>query len=113
MSKTLITVDNLQDFVTGNRLQMDGSKILTAGARDELTRRGIEITWADAAAESCCGCCGGDHKAESAAACHSPEQEELLIGVAAIIKQHYNITDPEELKKVTLETVAAINGGFK
>ncbi|MDY0258952.1 MAG: hypothetical protein RBR41_04720 [Desulfovibrio sp.] len=112
MSKTLITVDNLQDYVTGNRLTMDGSKILTAGARDELTRRGIEVTWADAPAESCCGCGCGDHKAENATACHSPEQEELLIGVAAIIKQHYNITDPEELKKVTLETVAAINGGF-
>lgn len=113
MSKTLITVDNLQDYVTGNRLAMDGSKILTAGARDELTRRGIEIAWGDAPAESCCGCCGGDHKVEHASACHSPEQEDLLIGVAAIIKQHYNITDPEELKKVTLETVAAINGGFK
>ena len=112
MSKTLITVDNLQDYVTGNRLAMDGSKILTAGARDELTMRGIEITWGDAPAESCCGCCG-DHKAENASTCPSPEQEELLIGVAAIIKQHYNITDPEELRKVTLETVAAINGGFK
>ena len=54
MSKTLITVDNLQDFVSGGRLQMDGSKILTAGARDELTRRGIEVAWSDAPA-ACCG----------------------------------------------------------
>lgn len=110
MSKTLITVDNLQDFVSGGRLQMDGSKILTAGARDELTRRGIEVAWSDAPA-ACCGC-GGQH-AETAAPCHTPEQEDLLIGVAAIIKQHYNITDPEELKKITLETVAAIGKGLE
>ena len=31
-----------------------------------------------------------------------------FIGVAAIIKQHYGITDPDELRKVTLETVAVI-----
>ena len=34
--------------------------------------------------------------------------DDLLIGVAAIIKQHYGITDPDELRKVTLETVAVI-----
>ena len=72
MSKTLITVDNLQDFISGGRLQMDGSKILTAGARDELTRRGIEVAWSDATA-ACCGS-GGQH-AETPAPCHTPEKE--------------------------------------
>lgn len=91
MSKTLITVDNLQDFIHDNRLNMDADKILTAGARDELTRRGVDVVY-DAAT--------------------TPADTDLLVGVAAIIKQHYGITDPEDLKKVTLETVAAIGKGL-
>lgn len=101
MSKTLITVDNLQDFIHDNRLNMDADKILTAGARDELTRRGVDVVYDAAPAGAC-----------AAHAATTPADTDLLVGVAAIIKQHYGITDPEDLKKVTLETVATIGKGL-
>lgn len=101
MGKTLITFDNIDEFVCCGKLAMDSSKIITAGARDELTRRGIEVVYGEAEGQCCChGQAHVSHEAQY--------DEELLVGVAAIIRQHYGITDPETLKKVTLETVAAI-----
>ena len=101
MGKTLITLDNIDEFVCCGKLAMDSTKIITAGARDELTKRGIEVVYGEAEGQCCCHeQAHGHHDAQP--------NEELLVGVAAIIRQHYGITDPETLKKVTLETVAAI-----
>lgn len=101
MGKTLITLDNIDEFVCCGKLAMDSTKIITAGARDELTKRGIEVVYGEAEGQCCCHeQAHGHHEAQP--------DEDLLVGVAAIIRQHYGITDPEMLKKVTLETVAAI-----
>ena len=100
MGKTLITIDNLDQFIHGNKLVMDSAKILTPGARDELCKRGGQICYDEAAAHCAHGECSHDG--------HDEHCDDLLIGVAAIIKQHYGITDPDELRKVTLETVAVI-----
>ena len=101
MGKTLITLDNIDEFVCCGKLAMDSTKIITAGARDELTKRGIEVFYGEAEGQCCCHeQAHGHHEAQP--------DEDLLVGVAAIIRQHYGITDPEMLKKVTLETVAAI-----
>lgn len=118
MSKTLISINNIDQFICCNKLVVDSSRILTPGARDELTRRGVEVVYG----EGGCGCqsgapcaagtagAGGAGGAGNAAAHYD---EDMLIGVAAIIKQHYGITDPEVLRKVTLETAAAIAKGNK
>ena len=107
MGKTLITLENIDEFVCCGKLAMDSTKIITAGARDELTKRGIEVVYGEAEGQCCCH--GHDHAHDHAHDHHGPQHdEELLVGVAAIIRQHYGITDPETLKKVTLETVAAI-----
>lgn len=101
MGKTLITIDNLDQFIHSNKLVMDSAKILTPGARDELCKRGVQISYDEAAAHHC-------GLGECAQHAHDEHCDDLLIGVAAIIKQHYGITDPDELRKVTLETVAVI-----
>ncbi|HZF60440.1 MAG TPA: hypothetical protein VEZ52_02315 [Desulfovibrio sp.] len=103
MGKTLITIDNLDQFIHGNKLVMDSAKILTPGARDELCKRGVLISYGEAAAHCAHGGCP-QHGHDG----HDDHCDDLLIGVAAIIKQHYGITDPDELRKVTLETVAVI-----
>ncbi len=104
MGKTLITIDNLDQFIHSNKLMMDSAKILTPGARDELCKRGVQISYDEAAAHHC----GHGECAQHAHDGHDEHCDDLLIGVAAIIKQHYGITDPDELRKVTLETVAVI-----
>lgn len=110
MGKTLITQENLDQFVHGKTLAMDGSKIITAGARDELTKRGIDVVYGEAS----CAACGHEPHADHGHAENHPAgdcPEELLIGVAAIIRQHYGITSPDELRRITLETVRAISAG--
>ena len=104
MGKTLITIDNLDQFIHSNKLVMDSAKILTPGARDELCKRGVQISYDEAAAHHC----GHGECAQHAHDGHDEHCDDLLIGVAAIIKPHYGITDPDELRKVTLETVAVI-----
>ena len=104
MGKTLITIDNLDQFIHSNKLVMDSAKILTPGARDELCKRGVQISYDEAAAHHC----GHGECAQHAHDGHDEHCDDLLIGVAAIITQHYGITDPDELRKVTLETVAVI-----
>ena len=103
MGKTLITIDNLDQFIHGNKLVMDSAKILTPGACDELCKRGVQLSYDEAAAHCAHGGCP-QHGHDG----HDDHCDDLLIGVAAIIKQHYGITDPDELRKVTLETVAVI-----
>ena len=59
MGKTLITLDNIDEFVCCGKLAMDSTKIITAGARDELTKRGIEVVYGEAEGQCCCH--GHDH----------------------------------------------------
>ena len=92
---------------------MDPAKILTPGARDELVRRGIQIRYAEPAAAPCQQGCPSHADGPVTGHAHGNsgndcQCDDMLIGVAAIIKQHYGITDPDELRKVTLETVAVI-----
>lgn len=119
MNKTLITIENLDTFICCGKLLMDTTKILTAGARDELIRRKVELVYGDEGQVCDCqkgsystgpaACCATNHAGDHASA-GCQYNEEMLIGVAAIIKEHYGITDPEVLRKVTLETAAAISG---
>lgn len=127
MKKTLISVDNLDEHICRElgRLYVDGNMILTAGARDELTRRGIAIVRsADAGAEHAAAPCKAPAKTGAACAagghgqegCHEnghgealpAEVEDVLVGVASILKQECGINDPEELKTATLRVFKAL-----
>ncbi|MBI5520480.1 MAG: hypothetical protein HY916_10545 [Desulfovibrio sp.] len=107
MAKTLITLEGLDMYIQDGKLVLDSSKIITPGARDELYKRGVELEYSPAPHEapghSCAEDTPGAHCAQAGA-----YPEDLLLGVASIIRQHYGITDPDDLRKVTLETVAAI-----
>lgn len=127
MAKELITADNVEQFVHDGKLCMDNGKILTPGARDILSQKRIEIVYGESSAISAAArefvgqpCCNrtvvtsaaGSHEVTTAC-CNAEFDEDVLVGVAAIIKRHYNITNPEELRRVTLTTVRAIAGNKK
>lgn len=111
MSKTLISVENIEQFVCCGKLLMDSSKILTAGARDELSRRGVEVVYGEEGQTCCCHGSGVTAAQATSSLDVGQFDEEMLIGIAAIIRQHHGITDPDVLRKVTLETAAAIRKG--
>lgn len=120
MSKQLVTIDNLDEFLCRHdgKFYMDGSRILTPGAKDELAKRHIEVaqgcgcnhpgaSCAQAAGEAkhgsqCCGTCSAPDSY------HSPEVEDVLIAVAATLQKEYGVSDPDELRKISLEMVETL-----
>lgn len=106
MGKKRVGVDNLESFMgkDSGAFYMDGSVILTPGAKDELSRRGIAIIYgprpeSDDHAPAACG--EGDCGAESGA-------ERLALAVAGILQERYGITDPEQLRKLSCHVVETI-----
>ncbi|WP_147820280.1 hypothetical protein [Salidesulfovibrio onnuriiensis] len=111
MKKKLVEVGNLDPYICldSKKFYMDDNMILTPGARDELSRRGIAIV------------CGAKPEAAYAskeehahdAACTPAEHgcngvEDLLVAVAAMVKTEFGVEDPEVLKAISCEAVKTI-----
>ena len=119
MKKELISKDNLDSFICKDdkKLYLGSDKLLTPGAKDELARRHIEIVYGEAPDSSMpvdqggcrCGC-------GSATFYVGPEQgsiqpkslEQLARTVAAMLSREYGISDPEQLKTLTIEALKTI-----
>ena len=120
MKKTLVCVDTLDEHIckAEHKLYMEG-KILTASARDELTKRGVAIvfgpephealspvpgpeTWEATVAACCC------QKAAASCSGLSPELEQVVQGLAAVIKEQCGISDPAQLRALSLEAADVI-----
>ena len=120
MKKTLVCVDTLDEHIckAEHKLYMEG-KILTASAKDELTKRGVAIvfgpepsveshpasaseTWETTVAACCC------QKAAESCSGLSPELEQVVQGLAAVIKEQCGISDPAQLRVLSLEAAEVI-----
>lgn len=119
MKKKLVRVDNLEEFICRSAavLYADGTLILTAGAKDELGRRGISVVRGpcpEAAAGRCTAHAPGAPATGqgNGASGENAEYERLLFGVAAILKSEYGITDPETLRALSLQTVRVIRANI-
>lgn len=118
MAKQLVTIDNLDEFICrgDGKFYMDGSRIITAGAKDELAKRHIEIVYGPGcghAGSSCaqaCGCQGGGCSTTAAQA--APEDEELLIAIAATLQKDYGVSDPAQLKAMSLEVIKTLKANL-
>ncbi len=109
MKKTLVGVHNLDDFICKEcgAFYQDGSMILTAGAKDELNRRGIRILYGGAPAGSCCA--GGAAPAVDAAGiAGAASLEDLLVELAVMIREQCGISDPEQLRDASLKALQTI-----
>lgn len=117
MKKELITVDNLDTFICkqDGKLYVFGARLLTAGAKDECGRRRVSIVYGPEPASTkpvCgknCGPCRGGCSIEPAPSFGGYSSlEELALTVAKRLKDHYGVTDPEELKRLTVKALKAI-----
>lgn len=126
MKKELICVDNLDAFICkqDGKLYVDQGRILTPGAKDELARRGVSVVYGpeptpEPAAPSCqpagpCrGCCGTGRTfyvgpEEGSTLSMAGSLESLTIAVASMLKKEYGVTDPEEIRAMTIEALKTI-----
>lgn len=116
MAKQLVTTDNLNDFICkgDGKFHMDSScMIITAGAKDELAKRGVELVYdsgcghsGKSCAEACGSACAGAYSTPA------PEDEEFLIAVAATLQKDYGVSDPKKLKEMSLEVVKTLKANL-
>lgn len=123
MKKELICVENLDAFICkqDGKLYLDQGRILTPGAKDELAKRGVSIVYGpepapeSAPAASCRGCCGtgrtfsvGPEKEASSPVVMTKSLESLAIAVASMLRKQYGVTNPEQLRAMTIEALKTI-----
>ncbi len=126
MKKELICVDNLDAFICkqDGKLYVDQGRILTPGAKDELARRGVSVVYGPEPAPEpetpscqpvgpCRGCCGTGRTfyvgpEEGSALSMTGSLESLTIAVASMLKKEYGVTDPEEIRAMTIEALKTI-----
>ncbi len=91
--------------------------ILTPGAKDELSKRKIKLARVEDAAAAVAGCCNGaadnvgcgnsDCTKEACNGC-----EELVMGIAVLLKEEYGITDLAQLKEMSFKLADAVKGNI-
>ena len=105
MKKRLIGTHNLEEWLcpTSGKVYMDGATLMTAAARDELAKRGIEIVHGAAPAAP-----SRSLEDEVPGENASPDLERFLLGVAGILRDQYGVTDPGELKQLGLHVARTV-----
>ncbi|QJB57065.1 hypothetical protein [Pseudodesulfovibrio sp. zrk46] len=101
MKKQLVEAGDIAAHLSqdGKTFYANNSMILTPGAKDALSNKGIAIV------------CGEKPEHDEACCCEAPAVaggEELLIAVGAMIKNEFGINDPETLKALTCQAVKTI-----
>lgn len=104
MGKTLVSVKNLEDFICrlDKRIYVD-NMILTPGAKDELSKRGVAIIYGPC--PNAAGCQA--HGAVSSAVVNK-DNERLFYGIAAMLQSDYGIKDTELLKNLSCKAAKII-----
>lgn len=116
MKKNLISVKNLGDHIcrVSAKLYLDGATILTPGARDELARRKISVIHGacpDAGTCSLHGNCpepAAREKGVGADDAGKAALDRLMHGVTSILATEYGVTDPEQVKALSLQALRVI-----
>jgi len=88
MAKKLVSEKGVDEFIVDGNVYMDGSIILTPGAKDVLRNKGVSIVYG-AKPEMC-------------------KKDQLEATVAALLKKEYGITDDVQIKAVSCKVVEMI-----
>lgn len=115
MGKKLVGVESLEGYIcqSSNKLYMDGSILLTPGAKDELKNRGISIEYGpkpeqvpEPAPEEapCCDTTVCEEKDQTDCT-KSADNDDLILAVAGMIQTEYGITDHKQLFDISCQVV--------
>ena len=114
MKKKLIEAGNLDSFICpdSDTFYVDNNILLTPGAKDELRKRKIKIVRVEDAAAAVAesgsaGCGNPDCTKEVCDGC-----EELVMGIAVLLKEEYGITDLAQLKEMSFKFADAVKGNI-
>jgi len=115
MAKKLIQAGDLDCVICNGKVYADGSIILTPGARDELSKRGVDVVYGpkpesaacvETVAECPAGCTCPACAGKSALNCTT--LDALTRSVSEILKNQYHITDEEQLRRLSRQALQTI-----
>ena len=92
MGKKLVSEEAVEGFVVGDKFYMDGTVILTPGAKDVLRNKGVTIVYGEKPETVEVGC--GEAIAET---------------IARMLVKDFGITDEAKIKVICTKVIAAIN----
>ncbi|BCS95511.1 hypothetical protein DSLASN_11430 [Desulfoluna limicola] len=88
MAKKLVSDKGVEALIVGGNFYMDGTIILTPGAKDVLRNKGVTIVYGPRPEMS--------------------DDDQLEATVAALLKKEYGITDEAQVKAVSCKVVDMI-----
>ncbi len=108
--KQLITIENLDGCIsTDGRCYIGKDQILSPGAKDELARRRVPLVYGDKPGSSCStkasACLTSGSSCRKGGIC---DPDELAVAIAALLKKECGITDPGQLRALTIEALRRV-----
>ncbi|MCH5277380.1 MAG: hypothetical protein J1E80_06045 [Desulfovibrionaceae bacterium] len=117
MAKELITVANLDAYVRKDlgKLFITPNRLITAGAKDELRSRGVQLVYGDEPAPvqpaaPCQGVCGVSRAGSAPAGVDTLKR--LAVIVVAILREQYGIRDEKELESLAVKILKTVRNSL-
>ena len=103
MKRTLVAKGEIDPYICSETktFYADETMILTPGAKDELSRRGIKVVRGKRPQPAPAQCDG------TAGPCDEG-LKELLVAVAALVKTEFGVEDPEAIRAISCQAVKTI-----
>lgn len=112
MKKKLVEVSNMDAYICldSKKFYAEDNMVLTPGVKDELSKRGIAIVHSSKPETVYSRCSANAHAAgaHAQAAPQADNLEDLLVSVAALVREEFGIEDPETLKAVSCQVVKTL-----
>lgn len=103
MKRTLVAKGEIDAYICRktNTFYADETMILTPGAKDELSRRGIAVVRGERPEPV-------PARTAGTAGCGDEGLRELLVAVAALVKNEFGVEDPETIRAISCQAVKTI-----
>lgn len=119
MAKELITAANLDAYIRKDlgKLFITPNRLITAGAKDELRQRGIQLVYGEEPAPvqpaaPCRTSCGTGNSPSAGCGDRAPAGvdtlKRLAAIVAAILREQYGMTDEKEIVTLAVKILKAV-----
>lgn len=123
MAKELITVANLDAYIRKDlgKLFITPNRLITAGAKDELRKRGVQLVYgaepAPAQPAACCPTsCGAGSSPSGGCGEKAPAGVDTLKRLAAIVvailREQYGIRDEKEIETIAIKILKAVKNSI-
>lgn len=110
MSKILLTLDNISNYIENDKLNMEKNMILSSSVKDYLAEKNIEIVYKKACeSKENCNCEVKKTSVEKENLDIAKKEETLIQKIERILKDEYKISD----KRVAELILKKINQGGK